>query len=260
MIIDRLYIRLYFIASLIMYFNSKIKFLLFFLPVFEITMIANAGNYVPLEEVKNYSIILPRSYKPLETKTSISLSYVRLPEDWVETSIDAPIFQINNKIGLPAGFTLESCFQSIYVANQFRLGSHWNIEFGKFSFGAGIDAGVLFGRMNIAGFNNKANGWMLYPNASIGFSSGDLAFTLTAERSTIQSLKMSSGSAEISDFKNLKSGQTIALYMEQPLWNKHVMILGFINNFQKFYFPAWPAFSAFNKRYYIPQMYIGLVL
>lgn len=243
-----------------MIFKHKIRCLIFFLSLLWISNPTFAHINFPQEGVKSNSIILPRKYKILDTKTSISISYVRLPEDWVETSIDAPIFQINNKIGLPAGFTLESCFQSIYVANQFRLGSHWNIEFGKFSFGAGIDAGVLFGRMNIAGFNNKANGWMLYPNASIGFSSGDLAFTLTAERSTIQSLKMSSGSAEISDFKNLKSGQTIALYMEQPLWNKHVMILGFINNFQKFYFPAWPAFSAFNKRYYIPQMYIGLVL
>ena len=123
-----------------------------------------------------------------------------------------------------------------------------------------MDAGFLFGRMDIAGFNNKASGWMLYPNASIGFFSKELAFTLTAERSTIQSLKISSGNAEVSDFKNFKSGQTIAVYMEQILWNKHVMILGFVNNFQKFYFPAWPAFSAFNKRYYIPQMYIGLVL
>jgi hypothetical protein len=243
-----------------MNFNGKIKFLLFFLPFFEITTLATADDNFPFEGVKSNSIILPHRYKTLETKTSISISYVRLPEDWLEATIDAPIFQINNKIGLPFGFTLESCFQSIYISNQFRLGPHWNVEVGKFSFAAGIDAGILFGKMDLAGFNNKAKGWMLYPNASIGFSSKELAFTITAEHSTIQSLTLSSGNAETSDFKNLKSGQTIAIYIEQPLWNKHVMILGLINNFQKFYFPAWPAFSAFNKRYYIPQMFIGLVL
>lgn len=243
-----------------MNFKSKIKFLIFLVSFMKIITPACADNNFPFEGVTNSTIILPHRYKTLETKTSISISYVRLPDDWVETSIDAPIIQINNKIGLPGGFTFESSFQSIYVSNQFRFGPRWNLEVGKFSFGAGIDAGFLFGKMEIAGFNNKANGLMLYPNASIGFSSKELAFTLTAERSTIQSLKMSSGTVEISDFKNFKSGQTIAVYMEQPLWNKHVMILGFVNNFQKFYFPAWPAFSAFNKRYYIPQMYIGLVL
>ena len=219
-----------------------------------------AGNSSPTDGIKNYSFILPHRYQVLETKTSISLSYVRLPEDWVETSIDAPLIQLSNKIGLPAGFTFESSFQSMYVANQFRFGPHWIFEVGKFSFAAGIDEGLLFGKMDISGFNNKARGWMFYPSVSIGFHSKDLAFTLSAERNTIQSLSLSSGNAETSGFKNFKSGQTISIYLEQSLWNNHVMILGFMNNFQKFYFPAWPAFSAFNRRYYIPQFYLGLVL
>ncbi len=219
-----------------------------------------AGDIVYSDNVKFNTIILPRVYKPLETKSAISISFVHLPLDWVETSIDAPLVQLSSKLGLPAGFSLEGSFQTIYVSNQFRIGPHWNIEVGKFSLATGIDAGFLFGKMDIAGFNNKANGLMLYPTISLGFHTNDLAFTISAERNTIQSLKISSGDAEISDFKNFKSGQTISLFLEQKLWRRHVLVLGLMNNFQKFYFPAWPAFSAFNKRYYIPQIYLGLVL
>lgn len=205
-------------------------------------------------------MVLPHVFKPYELISSVSVSFTRLPIDWVEASIDAPIIQISNKLGFPAGFSLESSFQTIYVSNQFRIGPHWNAEVGRFSFAVGIDAGLLLGSMKISGFNNKATGWMIYPTASIGFTANKIAFTISAERNTLQSLKISSGDAVTSDFKNFKSGQTVSVYIEQRLWKKHVLILGFLSNFQKFYFPAWPAFSAFNKRYYIPQFFIGLVL
>jgi hypothetical protein len=243
-----------------MNFIYKIKVFVFCIAFFEICLPLKAGNIVPLESIKKNALILPHVYGTMETKTSVSISYVRLPEDWIETSVDAPLIQLSNKIGFPGGFTLESSLQSIYIANQFRFGPRWNVEIGKFSCAAGVDAGLLFGKMNISGFNNKASGWMMYPVVSLGYRTDQLAFTLSAERSTIQSLTLSSGSVETSDFKNFKSGQTISIYLEQRLWRNHVMILGLVNNFQKFYFPAWPAFSAFNKRYYIPQMYLGLVL
>jgi hypothetical protein len=171
-----------------------------------------------------------------------------------------PLLQFNNKLGLPAGFTLESSFQSIVVSNQLRTGPRWNFELGMFSFAPGIEGALLFGKMEVAGFNNTAWGWCSYPNISIGFHAKDIAFTLSAEYTLLHLLKITSGDVEISRSRNVKSGQSIALYMEQPLWKNHVMILGFINNFQKFYYPAWPAFSTFNRRYYIPQFYIGLVL
>jgi hypothetical protein len=243
-----------------MNFADKIKFCFFFVPFLMSTSPGIAANNNPFGSVKNSSIILPRRFGTWDSKTSISISFVRLPEDWVETSVDAPMLQLSNKIGLPLGFTFESSFQSIYVSNQLRFGLRWNVEIRKFSFAAGLDAGMLFGKMDIAGFNNKAQGWMLYPAASIGFHTKELAFTISAERNTIQALTLSSGNAETSGFKNFKSGQTISIYLEQRLWKNHVVILGLLNNFQKFYFPAWPAFSAFNRRYYIPQFYLGLVL
>jgi hypothetical protein len=219
------------------------------------------GDIKPYDEgLKSKTIIYPRVYRLFETKTSLSVLFTRLPMDWVETSVQVPIIQVYNKIGLPAGFTLESSFQSIVVANLFRMGPHYTCDLGKFSISAGCDATLLYGKMQISGFDNEAIGWGTYPAISIGYSIKDLAFTLSGEFHTIRSLKISSGDAEISNSKNFQSGQSLSLFMEQRLWKNHIMILGFTNNFQKFYFPAWPAFSAFNRRYYIPQFQIGLVL
>lgn len=217
------------------------------------------GQQQPAEsEVK--TMVLPRVYFPFETKNSFSVLFTHLPIDWVETSIDVPLFQFNNKLGLPAGFTLESSIQSIIVSNQLRAGPHWNIETGKFSFATGIDWALLHGKMEIAGFNNKTWGWCTYPNISAGFQTRDIAFTFSVEYSIINSLKITSGNAEILHSRNFRSGPTFSLFVEQPLWKNHLMVLGFINNFQKFYFPAWPAFSTSNSRYYIPQFYVSLVL
>lgn len=219
-----------------------------------------AGERDTCANVNLRTIILPHVYKPWKVETSLSVLFTRLPMDWIETSLDVPVIQFNGKLGLPAGFTLESSIQSVYVSNQVRLGPHWNLECGRFSFSPGVEAAVLFGRMTIAGFNNKAWGWSLYPSVSLGFSTGGIAFTLVGEYNILESLKITSGDAEITHSRNFKSGHSIALYMEQRLWKNHIMVLGVINNFQKFYYLAWPAFSTFNRRYYIPQVYIGLVL
>jgi hypothetical protein len=225
------------------------------------------GNSLPFMADKSHSedsvfhyMILPGSLRALETKTSFSILFTQLPFDWVETAIEVPLFQLNNKLGLPASFTFETSLQSIFVSNQLRAGPHWNYETGKFSFGAGIDAAFLFGKMNVAGFNNKTWGWCTYPVLSAGYKANKVSFTAKAEYSYINSLKITSGTSEILHSRNNESGPTISLFVEQPLWKDHIMILGIINNFQKFYFPAWPAFSSFNRRYYIPQFYVGFIL
>ena len=205
-------------------------------------------------------ITLPESISIWETKTSLSVLFTQLPFDWVETAVDVPLFQVNNKFRLPAGFTLESRFQTIIVSNQMRVGPHWNYKTGKFFFGAGFDTEFMFGKMNIAGFNNKSRGWSMYPTFMAGYRLKNIAISLNGEATFINSLKMSSGNEEISHSGNQFSGISVSLFIEQPLWKDNMMILGFINNFQKLYFPAWPVFSTFNRQYYIPQFYVGIVL
>ena len=205
-------------------------------------------------------MILPGSLNIWETKTSLSLLFTYLPYDLVESAVEVPLFQINNKIRFPAGFTLESHFQSIIISNQLRAGPHFNSDIGKFSFGAGFDNEIMFGKMQIEGFDNKIRGWSMYPNIMAGWRIQDIAVSLNAELTFINSLKMTSGNEEISHSGKMFSGFSVSVFTEQRLWDDHMMILGLVNNFQKIYFPAWPAFSTFKRIHYIPQFFIGLVL
>jgi len=225
------------------------------------------GNSLPGQGVKSDDedlvfqyMILPGSLNIWETKTSLSILFTHLPYDWVEIAIEVPLFQISNKIMFPAGFTLESHFQSIIIANQLRVGPHFYYDIGMFSFGAGFDNEFMFGKMKIAGFNNKSRGWSMYPNILAGCRIKDIAITLNGELTFINSLKTASGNEEISHSGKMFSGFSVSVFAEQRLWDDHMMILGLINNFQKIYFPAWPAFSTFKRQFYIPQFYIGLVL
>ena len=229
-------------------------------------MIYCQGNSLPGQSVKSngedlvQSMILPGSLNTWETKTSVAVLFTHLPYDWVEIAVAVPLFQVNNKIKFPAGFTLESHFQSIIISNQIRVGPHFNYDIGKFSFGAGFDNEFMFGRMKIEGFNNKSRGWSMYPNIMAGSRIKDIAVNLNAELSFINTIKTTSGNEEISHSGKIFSGFSVSVFVEQRLWDDHMIILGFINNFQKIYFPAWPAFSTIHRQYYIPQFYFGLVL
>lgn len=214
------------------------------------------------EDYVFHHMILPGFLNIWETKTSLSVVFTQLPFDWVDNAVEVPLFQINNKLKLPDGFTLESRLQSIIISNQLRAGPHWNYETGKFSFNAGVECEFMIGKMKVAGFgfNNKSWGWCIYPNIMAGYRIKDTAIAINGELTFINSLKITSGNEEILYSKNLFSGISVSLLAEQPLWKDRMMIIGFINNVQKVYFPAWTAFSSFNRKYYIPQFYVGLVL
>lgn len=221
---------------------------------------ASQNDSLKRKDFEGYTLMFPRAFEPYKAKVAIAILFTRLPMDWVETSLDIPIFQFEMKYGLPYGFSLKNTIQTIAVSNQIRLGPRWNTSLGKFAFGAGVDMSFLYGRMNIEGFDSEAIGWATYPNVSVGVHFKRIAFSCYGEINNIFSMKIKSGEAEITHERNFKSGYSLSFFMEQYLWKKHILITGLVNNFQKFFYPAWPAFSAFNRQYYIPQIYIGLVL
>ena len=214
---------------------------------------------LPQDTIRRYTSI-PAHLKPKESQTSVAVLFTQIPYDWIENAVEVPLFKVNNKLGLPYGLSLESSFQTIVVSNQIRSGPHWNYQSGKLSFGAGLEGEFMFGKMKVAGFNNKTWGWSVYPCIQAGYTIRDIAISLNGELEFIKSLKETSGNEEIVNSRNMFSGISLSLFIEQPLWKNHLVILGFVNNFQKVFFPAWPSFSTFDRRYYIPQFYFGLVL
>lgn len=210
--------------------------------------------------ISSKTSLFPHCYGTFELKTSASVLFTRLPIDWIEITADVPIFQLNAVVGLPKGFSFHGNVESIYFSTQLRFGFQWNYELEKFTAGLGFDAAYMFGNMTVYGFNNHATSVLYYPYIEVGFRTQDVALTLRGELNFVNWLKVTSGKAEITREKRFLAGRSVGLFSEQKLWGNTMMIIGFSVLHQRFYYPAWPAFSFLTRYYVIPQLHIGLIL
>ncbi|MFM8911361.1 MAG: hypothetical protein ACKOE6_00390 [Flammeovirgaceae bacterium] len=193
-------------------------------------------------------------------KHEVAMSQVKLPFDWLETSIQAPLFHYRMNVGLPKKFLLESGFSTLFVANHLALGPRWCVERGRLAFNVGYDVAFAFGALNFLGFDSSMKSWINYPNFSLGYQVKDVRFTLKCEMSFVTSTSSKQGANEVVNDRNFYNGYTVALFVEQRLWGERVFTLGFKSSYSKFHFMGWPAFPTFNRFYYIPELYLGLML
>ena len=206
------------------------------------------------------SLYYPHRYQPKKFTMELAMSQVKLPFDWLETAVQAPLFHFHAAYGLPKGFALDGGFSSLFVSNQITLGPRWALQKNNISFNVGYDVGFAFGFLNQFGFASSAQSWINYPNVSVGWRFKDVAFTLKGEAVVVTSFSTKQGDNEVSTEKNFNNGYTVALYMEQRIHKDKVLVLGLKNAYAKYHWMAWPAFSTFNRYYNIPEFYIGLIL
>ncbi|MCA4899118.1 MAG: hypothetical protein ACK514_14380 [Bacteroidota bacterium] len=206
------------------------------------------------------SIFYPHKLTTGYFKSEIALSQVKLPFDWLESSVQTPLLHYHAVFGLPKNFSLDGRLSTLVVANQVNLGPRWGKQFDRMSFNLGFDLAYAFGALNFSGFDSSVSTWLNYPNASVGYKINDIVFTVKAELSGVTSTSSRQGTTEVVSDKNFFNGYTIAFYMEQRLWKDHVFILGFKNTYAKYHFMGWPAFSTFNRFYNMPEVYFGLIL
>lgn len=211
-------------------------------------------------DIVSASLYYPHRFEPKKFTMEVAMSQVKLPFDWLETAIQAPLFHFHATYGLPKGFAVDGRFSTLFVSNQLSVGPRWNYQAGKFSFGAGYDVAYTYGFLNQFGFASTAQSWINYPNISVGWRFKDVAFTLKGEAQVVTYFSTKQGENEISTERNFNNGYSLAIYMEQRIHKNKVLVLGLKNAYAKYHFMAWPAFSTFNRYYNMPEFYIGLVL
>ena len=208
-------------------------------------------------DIVQKSFFYPHKYEKWKVRTSLGFSMVRLPYDWVENAIQAPLINLHLTFGMPAGFSLESSFMSIIVSNQLNLGLRWNYRHKDFSFNLGGDIGYNMGVMTFLGFDNKITGWTVYPNLSLGYKVKNVLLTLKGEAVIVTRSTMKSGQNIIESDRNYFNGVTVGFYIEQRLWRNKSFIIGLKDNRVKYYWPAWMVFSTFDLYYHVPELYFS---
>jgi hypothetical protein len=193
-------------------------------------------------------------------KIAAGLSMVRPPKDLVESSIQAPLVNIQMNYGLPWHLSLESQLTTILVSNQLTLGPHYSFMYRNLGVQAGWDAAFLYGQIRQGGFDNSMVAWLHYPNVSVGYKLKKMAFTLKGEVVLMGRASISSGENEVTHSTNLFLGHTLGLYIEQRIHKDKVFVIGIKNNNLRYFWPTWMIFSTFNRYYNIPELNFTWIL
>jgi len=194
----------------------------------------------------------------------IQVGAAKLPEDVVEAAsslIRAPLFEYQAMYGFQYGLSLAGGLSTNIVTFHIALGPRWQTEIDPFTVAVGYDVAYWFGQIkSIDGFDTSVRGWLNYPNVSLGYRIEDIAITVRGDMILSTHLGSFVGDTEVASDRNTIAGYSIALYVEQPLWEDNFVLLGIKSNYTKIYYPLWAAFSTFNRHYYIPELIFGFIL
>jgi hypothetical protein len=210
----------------------------------------------PPIDIGKESIYFPHHFEKYKAQVGLGFYFAKLPYDWVENALQAPLIDLHLTFGLPSGFSLEGDLTTLFVSNQVTLGARWNYIHRNFSFNLGYDLGYALGMMNIGGFSNTGMALFHYPNFSVGFKTRTLAFTFKGEAVVAAWSQMKTGENLVVHSNNMFDGVTGAIYMEQRIFRHKILVIGFKENYLKYYWPAWMVFPTYERYYFIPELHL----
>lgn len=221
------------------------------------------------QEIKNEFnyFLYPQRVDPLSIKHNLTIYAAKLPEDVVEEAsnwIFAPLFAYSVKFGVSENFALTGGVKSNFITQHFSLGIRWIHRWEKFAVSLGYDGAYFFGALNNFGFESKINGWFTYPNFTIGYQFEGFTLAIRTEAHILMSLNETVDDLKINHdigkYVGKYDGVSLGLYIEQPFWKRTVVVLGIKFTVSKFYYPAWMAFTRFDRPLLIAETVLGFNL
>lgn len=234
------------------------KILLTYLLLFSITVRAQVKEF----DIRERSMYLPAPQKAWKFDHSLSLAQIYLPKDWLEQSVSGPMFEYKANFALPKGFALNGNFNTLFVANETRLGASWNHSFNnRLHLGVGYQVAFDFGILREFGYNNTIQVWQHHPTVRLGYNRKDIAFTVQGKLDFISSAKLSLADYVSNNLTgSMLNGYSAGIFIEQRLTRRNSICFGFIANFDKFNILGWPALNTVSHKYFIPEINIGFKL
>lgn len=196
-------------------------------------------------------------------RSSIGFNLLTTPEDITEEiRIQIPTLDYHVLRRVNDYFILDGRVFSQAVQNHLSLGLHWRMPLGRdIYFSAGNDIGYWFGFLKLSGFNNRASGWLNYPNVSLGYKSPrNLLITFKAQVSFNLYYKAAAGENSFSSTDTYYNGETLTIALEQPFYNKKHLTLAFSAIWNRFYWQTWSLFYKTDREVFYPQLTVGFIL
>jgi hypothetical protein len=213
----------------------------------------------PQEDRK--AIYFPESPGSGEWRTAFGVVMIKPAKEITEeATLRAPAFDLHALYGLPEGFAVDGRVLSQILQNHFSLGPRWAHKFGPLHAGLGYDVAYWFGALDVGGMDSRANGWINYPNVTVGYDFGDVQVSLRADAILTTAYNSWVGDSQVSTDVNTFSGMSYALMIEQPFWKQTSMTLGFRATYTKFHWMMWSLYSTFDRYLFYPEIIIGFML
>jgi hypothetical protein len=240
------------------YFINNSKYLILFLLLFCFKMVYSQTP----EPLKQSYLFFPY---PMDKKwhTSLGATFTNIPDEVTEEArprVPAGDLHLLRKIN--SKFAIDGRLNFQVIQNHLSVGPRYiNVLNDRFSFSVGNDIAWWFGYFNFSSFDTKANGWINYPNISVGYKmkkqllvtlKGEAMITLY-ERSTVGKQSVATSGMEW-------NGYAGSLILEQPLYKNKSFILGFKGQYTNFFWQTWPLFPTFNKTIFYPEVIAGFIL
>ena len=204
-------------------------------------------------------------YPMQEKKWHVSIGYTMtaLPQDVVEeVQVRAPLIDLHTLRKLSKSFTLDGRFQTQIVQTRFVIGLRWaHILNDRVSISVGDDIAWWHGKLEVASFDTKANGWQNYPNASFGLRFKEKVL-LTLKGEALMNLGYTTSIAkDITEKQGFQfSGWGGSIILEQPFTKKIDMTIGFRGQYTDFFWQTWSLFETFDRRIFYPELIVGFIL
>jgi hypothetical protein len=216
-------------------------------------------------DVAKNSFLYPSIMDAGEYKHEFSLLLAKLPEEQIESTsawVYAPLFSYHAKYGLPVGLNLKGSFSTNIITYHFRTGLQWGYDFSRVTLSINSDIAYWFGQLKNFGFNSGVNAWSGYADLSLGIAFEKFTLTFQTEINYIISIKQTVDDIEtnIESENSFLAGTSFSVFIEQPVWKDNFMTLGVKFNSSKYYWPAWAVFPAWERYFFIPEVFIGFVL
>jgi hypothetical protein len=219
-------------------------------------------SYSQQFDIRKYSYYLPGTLEYGQLSHLLGLSAIKMPEDIIEdeTFLRSPLLFYKLKLGLPYNFKFLASVESNIITFHFEGGLGWHFLLDKFSFAPEIRSSYWTGRLKLHGFDSRMTGVDVTPGFSAGYTFRKFSITLKAELLYQISNTIRAGEITVSRDPQKFNGYSAGIFVEQPLWGNHVLVIGFRSIHVQLYYPIWVAFSTFERKFHVTEASMGLIL
>lgn len=224
------------------------------------------GGRQPFEEPgeRQPGTYFPQVPHPGEWRKSIGLIFTTTPPELTEeVRVSVPAIDFNLQRGLSKRLFVVGRLQTQFVQSNLAVGLRWAIPLSNRTFlSIGNDMSGWFGALRVKYvFNSQAYGVQNFTNASLGYRlTKDLQLTVKGEAILDMYYRSKVGSLAVVDNRLQVNGVAVAFVLEQPLYGKRHVSLGFRAAYSNFNWQFWSLYDTLDRYVFYPQAIFAFIL